>query len=63
MVTTASSIPSEERRTYEQLIDTLQTLFGTHPGFRPVHAKGGMCEGKFTPYDFKGAPRIAVFER
>jgi catalase len=32
------------------LLDTLDKLAGgVHPGFRPVHAKGVMCSGKFTP--------------
>jgi catalase len=33
----------------EQLVDTLNQLFGKHPGFRAAHAKGIMCEGEFTP--------------
>jgi catalase len=33
----------------EQLLDALDTLSGLHPGFRPVHAKGLMCSGTFTP--------------
>ncbi len=49
MASAASSIPSDKQRTYEQLIDALQVLFGKHPGFRPVHAKGVLCEGNFIP--------------
>jgi catalase len=30
-----------------QLVDTMQTLAGPHPGFRPVHAKGVVCSGTF----------------
>jgi catalase len=30
-------------------LDALDNLFGLHPGYRPVHAKGGMCSGTFTP--------------
>jgi catalase len=33
----------------EQLLDALDALSGPHPGFRPVHAKGLMCAGTFTP--------------
>ena len=33
----------------QQLLDTLDKLFGLHAGFRPVHAKGLMCSGTFTP--------------
>jgi catalase len=32
---------------YEEAIDTLNAIFGSHPGYRPVHAKGIMCEGAF----------------
>jgi catalase len=30
-----------------QLVDTLRTLAGSHPGFRPAHAKGIVCAGTF----------------
>lgn len=33
----------------QQLIESLDNLFGLHPGFRPAHAKGLMCSGTFTP--------------
>ena len=33
----------------QQLLDAMDVLFGLHPGFRPVHAKGLMCSGTFTP--------------
>src|SRR5215472_15202572 len=33
----------------EQLLDAIVMLFGSHPGFRPAHAKGLMCSGVFTP--------------
>jgi catalase len=33
----------------QQLIDAFDELFGLHPGFRPVHAKGLMCTGQFRP--------------
>ena len=56
MASAASGIPSDKQRTYEQLIDTLQVLFGKHPGFRPVHAKGVLCEGNFIPA--KGASTL-----
>lgn len=32
-----------------QVVDALRAVAGPHPGFRPVHAKGLMCEGTFTP--------------
>jgi catalase len=33
----------------QQLIEALDALSGLHPGCRPVHAKGLMCSGTFTP--------------
>ena len=30
-------------------MDMMNVLFGKHPGFRAVHAKGIVCEGEFTP--------------
>ena len=30
-----------------QLVETMRTLAGSHPGFRPVHAKGLVCAGAF----------------
>ncbi|MGE5755728.1 MAG: catalase, partial [Planctomycetaceae bacterium] len=32
-----------------QIVDTMNALFGKHPGFRSAHAKGIVCEGEFTP--------------
>jgi catalase len=34
-----------------QIVETLRALAGSHPGFRPVHAKGIVCSGTF-----RGAP-------
>ena len=33
----------------EDLLHSLDNLFGLHAGFRPVHAKGLICSGTFTP--------------
>jgi catalase len=33
----------------QDLIHQFDTLFGQHPGFRPVHAKGALLTGTFTP--------------
>ncbi len=30
-----------------QLVETLRTLAGSHPGFRPAHGKGVVCSGTF----------------
>jgi catalase len=32
-----------------QIVEAMRTLAGPHPGFRPVHAKGLMLSGNFTP--------------
>lgn len=44
-------LPSDERivQLANDLIAQFDTLFGLHPGFRPVHAKGMMLSGTFTP--------------
>src|SRR5947209_2909874 len=42
----------------QQLLDGFDALSGLHPGFRPVHAKGLMCSGTFTP-----SPRAADLTR
>ena len=33
----------------KELLEAFDRVFGLHPGFRPVHAKGLMCTGTFTP--------------
>lgn len=33
----------------EALLKEIETIFGPHPGFRPVHAKGTLLTGTFTP--------------
>ena len=33
----------------QQLLEAIDAQFGLHPGFRPEHAKGLMCEGTFAP--------------
>jgi len=36
---------------HAQLVEALRALAGSHPGFRPVHAKGIVCSG-----NFRGSP-------
>lgn len=45
----ASSTAGEvtENDLYNQVIDALNSIFGSHRGYRPVHAKGILCEGEF----------------
>jgi len=33
----------------ENILREFDTIFGLHPGFRPVHAKGALLTGTFTP--------------
>ncbi|HLN03910.1 MAG TPA: catalase family peroxidase [Bryobacteraceae bacterium] len=44
-------LPSDEKliQLGNDLLDTLETMFGPHPGFRPAHAKGVLLTGTFTP--------------
>jgi catalase len=43
--------PSDEKimALSRDLLAELDTIFGLHPGFRPVHAKGVLLQGTFTP--------------
>lgn len=43
------SRPQPHNKLAEDLLAALDRVFGLHPGFRPVHAKGRMCQGSFTP--------------
>jgi catalase len=49
MATSSSATSTQKQELYEQLVDTLNAIFGIHPGSRAVHAKGLVCEGTFTP--------------
>jgi catalase len=41
-----------------QIVETMRALAGSHPGFRPVHAKGIVCSGTF-----RGAPQARNVSR
>jgi catalase len=45
----ATEVLPAQTSTPEQLVDALNGVFGKHPGARPVHAKGVVLEGAFTP--------------
>jgi catalase len=45
----ASAQPTPQRPLPERLSDALVELFGNHPGFREIHAKGIVCQGSFVP--------------
>ena len=44
-------LPSDDKliRLANDLLEQIDVIFGLHPGFRPVHAKGIMLTGTFTP--------------
>jgi catalase len=44
-------LPSDEKiiALSQDLLQQMDTIFGLHPGFRPVHAKGALLKGAFTP--------------
>lgn len=44
-------LPSDEKllALSNDILQQFETIFGTHPGFRPAHAKGIMLTGTFTP--------------
>jgi catalase len=41
-------MPNMPPTTIAQLVETMRKLAGSHPGFRPVHAKGIVCTGTFS---------------
>jgi len=41
--------PGKAKDVNEQIVDTMNIIFGKHPGYRAAHAKGIVCEGEFTP--------------
>jgi catalase len=40
-------MPSESKSVPERIVDLMYKMAGSHPGFRPVHAKGLVCQGTF----------------
>ena len=44
-------LPSDEKllALSNDILQQFETIFGTHPGFRPAHAKGIVLSGTFTP--------------
>src|SRR5262245_38625742 len=38
---------AQPRTVVAQLVETMRALAGSHPGFRPAHAKGIVCSGTF----------------
>jgi catalase len=44
-----SDEPEKAKDVPEQIVDTMNAIFGKHPGYRSAHAKGIVCEGEFIP--------------
>jgi catalase len=44
-------LPNDEKivALSEEILKAFEAIFGPHPGFRPVHAKGALLTGTFTP--------------
>jgi len=56
--TAGTDQPEKAKDVSEQIVDTMNAIFGKHPGYRAAHAKGIVCEGEFTP-----APTAAGLSR
>lgn len=41
--------PDVDPKLAQEILDIMLQVHGVQPGFRPVHAKGVVCEGSFTP--------------
>jgi catalase len=42
------SAPAAPKTLVAQIVETMRELAGSHPGFRPAHAKGIVCSGAFS---------------
>lgn len=51
---------ADESSVPEQIVDTMNLLYGRHPGIRANHAKGVVVEGSFQPSDEGGKLSSAV---
>jgi catalase len=49
---------AEDKPIEIQIVDAMNKVFGTHPGFRAVHAKGIVVQGSFT-----GSPEAAALSK
>jgi catalase len=63
----AQDQPEKSKDISEQIVDTVNAIFGKHPGYRALHAKGIVCEGDFTPAPTAGglsrAPHLQVQDK
>src|SRR6185295_9205371 len=46
---TTTPLPTADPALIQNIFEAFAAIAGSHPGFRPVHAKGVMCAGTFTP--------------
>lgn len=53
-----TTVEPSQQKLFEDLVDALNLLFGRHPGFRAVHAKGLVCTGSF-----KASPDAAAISK
>src|ERR1700712_4726472 len=44
----AAAPPAVDQQLAQDILDTMLQVHGVQAGFRPVHAKGSVCEGTFT---------------
>lgn len=58
MATPSAAASPEKQKLYEQIVDTLTAIFHTPRDYRPIHAKGIVCDGVFTP-----TPQAATLSR
>jgi catalase len=58
LVLVPTSVRAEDQNVEVQVVDAMNIVFGAHPGFRAIHAKGVVVEGSF-----KGAPDAAALSR
>src|SRR5262245_9227077 len=54
------STPTASQEVATKIVQTMRALAGSHPGFRPAHAKGIVCSGTFRASpDARGVTRAA----
>jgi catalase len=58
LVLVPTSVRAEDQNVEVQVVDAMNIVFGAHPGFRAIHAKGVVVEGSF-----KGTPDAAALSR
>jgi catalase len=59
----AAASPAVDQQLAQDILDTMLQIHGVQPGFRPVHAKGTVCEGTFTASkEAAGLSRAPHFE-